>query len=444
MSMDGIFIKEDFLLDSEEAQLLYHTYARDLPIIDYHCHLPPAQIANNHQFRNMTEIWLAGDHYKWRAMRANGVEERYCTGDATDREKFDKWAETVPWLMGNPLYHWTHLELARVFGISDRLFDPESADYVWKRGNELLSQPEFTARGIMSAMNVALVCTTDDPVDDLESHRKIAEDPSFPIKVLPTWRPDRAMAVEDPERFRAYVEQLEATAEMSCPTLADYLEALRRRQRFFHERGCRIADHGIEVPYAEDCSEAEAEAIFKQARSGNPVSPDACIRFRSFMLAELLRMNHAMDWAQQLHIGPIRNTNSRMFRLLGPDTGYDSVGDAPFAKALARLLDKVASTDQLARTVLYTINPAANMVIATMTGNFQDGSIPGKMQFGSGWWFNDQIRGMEDQMETLAQTGLLSRFVGMLTDSRSFLSYPRHEYFRRILCNKLGEDIRRG
>lgn len=441
---EDLFVTEDFLLDSEQARLLYHHYAKDLPIIDYHCHLPPAQVADNHPFRDMTDIWLAGDHYKWRAMRANGVPERYCTGDASSREKFDKWAETVPWLMGNPLYHWTHLELSRVFGIGDRLFGPDTADYVWEQGNALLGQPEYTARGIMLKMNVALVCTTDDPVDDLEAHRRIAEDASFPVRVLPTWRPDRAMAVEDPAAFRTYVERLEAAASMACATLADFLEALRRRQRFFHERGCRVADHGIEIPYAEPCSEVEAEALFLKVRNGTQLTPEACLRFRSFMLAELLRMNHAMDWAQQLHIGPIRNTNTRMFRQLGPDTGYDSVGDAPVAKSLARLLDRVASTDQLTRTILYTINPAANMVMATMTGNFQDGSIPGKMQFGSGWWFNDQLRGMEDQLETLAQTGLLSRFVGMLTDSRSFLSYPRHEYFRRILCNKLGDDIRRG
>ncbi|HOK88525.1 MAG TPA: glucuronate isomerase [Candidatus Hydrogenedentes bacterium] len=441
---EDIFVTEYFLLDSEEARLLYHHYAKDLPIIDYHCHLPPAQVADNHQFRDMTEIWLAGDHYKWRAMRANGVAERYCTGDAPSREKFDRWAETVPWLMGNPLYHWTHLELSRVFGIGDRLFGPDSADYVWQKGNALLAQPEYTARGIMLKMNVALVCTTDDPVDDLEAHRRIAEDPSFPVRVLPTWRPDRAMAVEDPATFRAYVERLESAANMSCPTLGDFLEALRRRQLFFHERGCRVADHGIEIPYAEDCAQAEAEDLYKKVLSGTRLPQEACLRFRSFMLAELLRMNHAMDWAQQLHIGPIRNTNTRMFRLLGPDAGYDSVGDAPLAKSLARLLDRVASTDQLTRTILYAINPAANMVMATMTGNFQDGSMPGKMQFGSGWWFNDQLRGMEDQLETLSQTGLLSRFVGMLTDSRSFLSYPRHEYFRRILCNKLGEDIRRG
>ena len=437
-------ITENFLLENEAARELYFRHAKDLPIIDYHCHLPPAQVAEDRRFANMAEIWLAGDHYKWRAMRSNGVSERYCTGDATDWEKFEKWAETVPWLVRNPLYHWTHLELDRPFGVSDRLFGPDTAKSVWDECNEKLAQPEFSARGIMKQMKVALVCTTDDPVDDLGAHRTVNGDPCFGVKMLPTWRPDKAMAIEDPAAFRAYAERLEAAADMECPTWAAFLEALRKRQQYFHEQGCRLSDHGLETPYAEDYTEAEVAAVYARARAGQAPSREEALRFRSAMMHEFGLMNHALGWAQQIHLGPIRNNSTRMFRALGPDTGFDSVGDAPMAKSLSRFLDRLDRDDRLARTVLYTINPAANMVLSTMLGNFQDGSVPGKIQFGSGWWFNDQMAGMLEQIEVLSQTGVLSRFVGMLTDSRSFLSYPRHDYFRRILCNLIGSDVTRG
>ncbi len=439
-----VLITENFLLESEAARELYFRHAKDLPISDYHCHLPPAQVAENHRFANMADIWLAGDHYKWRAMRTNGVPERYCTGDATDWEKFEQWAGTVPWLVRNPLYHWTHLELDRPFGISDRLFGPDTAQGVWEVCNEKLAQPGFSARGIMKQMKVVLVCTTDDPLDDLEAHRRVNEDAGFGVKMLPTWRPDKAMAVEDPGAFAAYAERLEAAADMDCPTFFHFLDALRKRQEFFHERGCRLSDHGLETPHAEDYTESEAAAIYERARAGHPPAPDEALRFRSAMMHFFGMMNHGLKWTQQIHLGPLRNNSTRMFRALGPDTGFDSAGDAPMAKALSKFLDRLDREDQLARTVLYTINPAANMVLSTMAGNFQDGSVPGKMQFGSGWWFNDQMAGMQEQIETLSQTGLLSRFVGMLTDSRSFLSYPRHDYFRRILCNILGNDVARG
>lgn len=438
------FIKEDFLLETEYARDLYHKYAKDLPIVDFHCHLPPEDVANDRRYANMTEIWLAGDHYKWRAMRANGVPERYCTGDASDWDKFEKWAETVPYCIRNPIYHWVHMELRRPFGIKDRLFGPETAKGIWEACNALLATPEFSARGIMKKMNVALVCTTDDPADDLEPHRRTAEAPDFDIQMLPTWRPDRALLADRPQAFCAWLQRLEAASGMPCDSYDRLLEVLYVRARHFAAHGCRAADHGLEVPYAEDYTLTAVREAFNAARSGRTLAPEAALQYKSALLYELGLLNHKMNWVQQLHLGPIRNTNSRMFQALGPDAGYDSVGDQPLAVPLARWLDRLDQTSQLSRTILYTINPAANMVIATMTGNFQDGSCPGKIQFGSGWWFNDQMDGMLRQLETLSQTGLLSRFVGMLTDSRSFLSYPRHDYFRRILCNLLGSDIMRG
>ncbi len=439
-----VLITENFLLESEAARELYFRHAKELPIIDYHCHLPSAQVAEDRRFANMAEIWLAGDHYKWRAMRSNGVSEHFCTGDATDWEKFEQWAETVPWLARNPLYHWTHLELDRPFGISDRLFGPDTAKGIWDECNEKLATPEFSARGIMKQMKVVLVCTTDDPVDNLEAHRLVNEDTGFGVKMLPTWRPDKAMAIEDPVAFNTWVDKLEVASGMECPAWTEFLDALRRRQQFFHERGCRLSDHGLEVPYAEDYSETEIATIYARARSGYGPTTGEALRFRSAMMHEFGLMNHTLNWAQQLHLGPIRNNSARMYQSLGPDAGFDSVGDAPMAKALTKFLDRLDRNGQLARTVLYTINPAANMVLSTMLGNFQEGPTPGKIQFGSGWWFNDQMAGMLEQIETLSQTGLLSRFVGMLTDSRSFLSYPRHDYFRRILCNVLGSDVTRG
>ncbi len=441
---ENIYITDDFLLESEFARELYHSYAKMLPIVDFHCHLPPMQVAENYRFTNMTDIWLKGDHYKWRLMRANGVAERYCTGDADDWEKFEKWAETVPYLLRNPAYHWTHLELRKPFGITDRLLSLETAEGIWEECNEMLSQPEFSARGIMKQMNVVLVCTTDDPVDSLEPHRKTAEDKTFPIQMLPTWRPDRALAIEQTVTFNAWLNRLEAASGIACNTFDNLIEALYVRARFFASRKCKIADHGLEEPYAEDFGLHEVRATFAQARNGTRPQADAAQRYKSAVMLELGLLNHEMGWAQQLHLGPIRNTNSRMFEKLGPDSGFDSVGDHLMARGLARMLDRLDKQERLTRTILYTINPAANMVFATMAGNFQDGTVPGKIQFGSGWWFNDQLDGMRQQMDILSQTGLFSRFIGMLTDSRSFLSYPRHEYFRRLICNMLGNDMAQG
>ena len=439
-----VYITEDFLLESQPARQLYHEYAQDMPIIDYHCHLPPAQVAADHRFANLAEIWLHGDHYKWRVMRANGVPERYCTGDASDWEKFEKWAETVPYLLRNQLYPWTHLELKRPFGISDRLLGPDTAKGIWDECNEKLRQPEFSARGIMKQMNVVLVCTTDDPVDSLEHHKTVGEDPSFDIQMLPAWRPDKGMAVERTESFNAWLDKLAEAADVHIRDFTTYMGALRKRHTFFHEMGCRLSDHGLETVYAEDYTQKEIESIFRNVRAGKRLEQDEIAKFKSAMLVEFGVMNHERGWVQQYHIGALRNTRSRILEHVGPDAGCDSIGDFPIAQPLAKLLDRLDHTDKLTKTILYNLNPRDNELLATMCGNFQDGSVPGKMQFGSAWWFLDQKNGMEKQLEALSQTGLLSRFVGMTTDSRSFLSYPRHDYFRRVLCNMLGNDMTRG
>ncbi|NLX94607.1 MAG: glucuronate isomerase [Rhodopirellula sp.] len=442
--MADIFITENFLLQNDTAVRLYHECARDMPIIDYHCHLPPWQIAEGHRFENLAQIWLYGDHYKWRAMRANGVAERYCTGDATDREKFQKWAETVPKTLRNPLYHWTHLELKRPFGISDRLLNAETAEGIWNECNEKLAQNDFSCRGIMRQMNVVLVCTTDDPTDTLEHHAAIAEDAEIPVRVLPTFRPDKAMSPENPEAFRDWVNRLAAASGVEIKDFRGYLSAIRRRHDFFHQRGCRLSDHGVDTLYAEDYTESQAESIFRNVLGGRRPDPKETALFKSAMLYEFAVLNHQKGWTQQFHIGALRNNNTRFFRNIGPDTGFDSMGDQPVAQSLSRFLDRLDRDDKLTKTILYNLNPADNDVLATMIGNFQDGSIAGKMQFGSGWWFLDQKSGMESQLDSLSNQGLLSRFVGMLTDSRSFLSYTRHEYFRRILCNLLGAEIEQG
>ena len=439
-----VFITEDFLLETNAAQRLYHDYAKDLPIIDYHCHLPPDLIAMDHQFANLTQAWLDGDHYKWRALRANGVEERYCTGDVSDWEKFAQWAATVPRTLRNPLYHWTHMELKRPFGISDRLLNPETAQGIWETCNEKLARPEFSCRGIMEQMNVVLVCTTDDPVDSLEQHRAIADDTTFDIQVLPAWRPDKGMAVENVVPFNQWVDTLGVAADVDINDFEAYRTALRKRHDVFAQHGCVLSDHGLETVYATDYTEREIKAIFAKVRDGSSLDPLACQKFKSAMLYEFGIMDHEKGWVQQFHLGALRSTNGRMLRQLGPDTGFDSIGDLEVARPLSRLLDRLDEDNRLAKTILYNINPADNAVFATMAGNFQDGSVAGKMQFGSGWWFLDQIDGMQQQLADLSNMGLLSQFVGMLTDSRSFLSYPRHEYFRRLLCNILGNDIRRG
>lgn len=438
------FNDENFLLQTTTAQRLYHDYAANLPIIDYHCHLNPEYVASDHKFENLSKIWLEGDHYKWRAMRTNGIDERYITGsDTTDYEKFMKWAETVPYCMRNPLYHWTHLELKTAFGVNE-LLNPSTAKDIYTRCSDMLQKPERTARGLMLHYNVEAVCTTDDPVDSLEHHRKTRQD-GFKVKMLPTWRPDRAMATENPVTFRGYIEKLAGVSGVSITRFPDLISALKVRHDFFGAAGCRLSDHGIEEFYASDYTDAEIEAIFDKIYSGRHLSKEESDKFKTAMLVEFAIMDHDAGWTQQFHYGAIRNNNTPMFRKLGPDTGFDSIGDCNVARKMSRFFDMLASRDKLGKTIIYNLNPRDNELVATMTGNFQDARYgAGKIQFGSGWWFLDQKDGMERQMTALSNLGLLSRFVGMLTDSRSFLSYPRHEYFRRTLCNLLGNDIENG
>ena len=433
---------QNFMLQNKTAERLYHDYARDLPIIDYHCHLPPDEVAEDKIFKNITKIWLDGDHYKWRAMRANGVEEKYCTGDAPDEEKFMKWAETVPYTLRNPLFHWTHMELHKPFGIK-KLLNPDTAGEIYEQTSDLLQKPGFSARNIMRTMKVELVCTTDDPADSLEFHKKIADD-GFEIKVLPTYRPDKSMAIDNPESYNIYLARLEETSGISITGFSDLLTALEKRHDYFHDLGCRLSDHGLETFYASDYSDREIDKIFNSVRSGNPVDHDLALKFKSAMLYHLAVMDHEKGWTQQFHVGALRNNSSRMFGQVGADKGFDSIGDFEIAKPMSGFLNRLDRENKLTKSIFYNLNPRDNEVIAAMAGNFNDGSLPGKMQFGSGWWFLDQKDGMEKQINTLSNMGLLSRFVGMLTDSRSFLSYPRHDYFRRILCNLIGTDIERG
>lgn len=437
------FIHEDFLLQTETAKVLYHQHAAKMPIFDYHCHLSVQQIAEDVRFENITKIWLYGDHYKWRAMRTNGVDERFCTGSASDWEKFQMWAQTLPNCLRNPLYHWTHMELKRPFGISDKLLNPQSAKEIYDRCNELLKSPKFSTRGIMRQMNVKVVCTTDDPIDDLRHHRKIAAD-GFEIKVYPAWRPDKGMAVENIQALNEWIDKLQLAADVDIKNFDDYREAIRKRHNFFHENNCRLSDHGIETAYAEDYTDSEIKKIFDKIRHSKKLDIGEMLKFKSAMMYEFAMMDAEKGWVQQFHFGALRNNNNRLFKSLGPDTGLDSIGDFEIGKPLVKFLDRLDSQNKLAKTILYNLNPRDNEMLATIMGSFQDGSVPGKMQLGSGWWFLDQKDGMEKQMTALSNLGLLSRFVGMLTDSRSFLSYPRHEYFRRILCNLLGNDIEAG
>jgi glucuronate isomerase len=438
------FLSEDFLLHTETAKTLYHDFAEKMPIFDYHCHLPVDEIAGNRNYENLTQIWLNGDHYKWRAMRAVGIDERLITGDGSDPEKFRAWAATVPRTLRNPLYHWTHLELKRYFGISGKLLDPGTAEEIYHTCSEMLRTEGFSTRSILRRMNVRVVCTTDDPVDSLEHHLFMKEDRSFPVKVLPAFRPDRALGVESPGHFNRWVGQLEAAADMPVIDYDSLLEAIRKRHDFFHEAGCRISDHGIESPCAEDYGLKDIRRIFDDARRGTRPGPLEARQYRSAVLTELARMDAERGWTQQYHLGALRNVNSRAMDRLGPDTGYDTIGDFEMARELAGFLDTLDREGKLARTILYVVNPRDNELIAAMIGSFQDGRVPGKMQFGSAWWFNDQLEGMEKQINALSSMGLLSLFVGMITDSRSFLSYPRHEYFRRVLCNLLGNDVENG
>ena len=435
------FIHDDFLLQSDAARALYHTYAAPEPIYDYHCHLPPSQIADNHQFADLSEIWLGGDHYKWRALRANGVAERFCTGDATPREKHEAWCATVPYTLRNPLYHWSHLELKRYFGL-EATINPSSAQEIWQQANAKL--PTMRVHDILAANRVAVICTTDDPADSLETHRRIRKS-GLTTRVYPTFRPDKAFLVHQPAIFNPYLEKLAGAAGAgTIKSFDDFLATLKRRHDDFHAIGGRLSDHGLENAWAEPCTATEAGTIFAAARQGRAATREEGARFSSYLMLVLGRWDAARGWTKQLHLGALRGNNTRQLQKLGPDTGFDSIGDFGQARGLSRYLDALDATDELPRTVLYNLNPADNYVFAAMTGNFQDGSIAGKLQFGSGWWFLDQKEAMEWQLNALSNNGLLRRFVGMLTDSRSFLSYTRHEYFRRVLCNLLGAEMERG
>jgi len=436
------FLNDDFLLETKTAQRLYHEYAVGLPIIDYHCHLPPDEIANDINFDNLTQIWLYGDHYKWRAMRANGVNEAYITGGKPDWEKFEQWAATVPYTLRNPLYHWTHLELRRYFDVTE-LLSPGTAKKIYDECSEKLRSPEYSVRNIIKNRNVEVVCTTDDPLDDLSFHQKIKKD-GYSVKVLPAFRPDKAMLGADPQVLNKYIARLETINGSTISDFDGYLDGLKKRHHYFAANECSLSDHGLEHIYAEDYTEAEIRTIFKKIKGSEPVNASEKAKFNSAMLYHFAVWDNEKAWVQQYHLGALRANNSRALRQAGPDTGYDSIGDFSQGRSLSKFLDRLEEGDNLTKTIFYNLNPADNELIATMAGNFNDGIIPGKMQFGSAWWFLDQKDGMTKQINTLSNMGLLSRMVGMLTDSRSFLSFPRHEYFRRILCNLFGNDIENG
>ncbi len=436
------FIGDNFLLHSKTAVKLYHEYAKDLPIIDYHNHLPPEEIASDKNFENLTKIWLDGDHYKWRAMRANGIDEKYITGDANDFEKFQKWAETVPYTLRNPLYHWTHMELQQPFGIHT-LLNKETATKIYEDCSEKLQTEQYSVRNLLRKANVEILCTTDDPIDSLEHHQKI-KDSGFEIKVLPTFRADKAMVIEDVETFNIYVAALSKASDVDIIDYASFCQALEKRHDFFHEMGCRLSDHGLDRIYAEDYNEQEVTAIFLKATLKKSLTEIEVFKFKSAVLVFLATLDQEKNWVQQFHLGALRNNNSSMMQKIGADGGYDSIGDVEQAKPLSKFLNKLEEKGKLAKTILYNLNPKDSEVFAAMAGNFNSEAIAGKMQYGAAWWFLDQKDGMEKQMNVLSNFGLLSRFIGMLTDSRSFLSYSRHEYFRRILCNLLGEDVERG
>ncbi|HTE00798.1 MAG TPA: glucuronate isomerase [Mucilaginibacter sp.] len=436
------FLDENFLLQGKTAQRLYHEYAAGLPIIDYHCHLPSDKIAGNINFKNLTQAWLYGDHYKWRAMRANGVNEDYVTGSKSDEEKFMRWAATVPYTLRNPLYHWTHLELRRYFNI-DKLLSPSTAKDIYDECTIKLQTAEYATRSLINRMKVEVIGTTDDPLDSLEHHQKIKQD-GYQVKVLPSFRPDKAMNLDDTITLNEYIDKLEEITGINIADIESYLKALKKRHDYFAENGCKVSDHGLEQIYAEDYREEEIAAIFKKIRHNYALMPLEIAKFKSAMLIHFALWDHEKGWVQQYHLGALRNNNTRAFNTLGPDTGWDSIGDFSQAKALSRFLNKLDTENKLAKTIIYNLNPADNEAMAAMTGNFNDGSVAGKVQFGSAWWFLDQKDGMTKQLNALSNIGLLSRMVGMLTDSRSFLSYPRHEYFRRLVCNLFGEDIDNG
>ena len=441
-SGSGVFMDGNFMLSGKAARQLYHDYAADMPIIDYHCHLPPQQIAEDRIFENLSAAWLHGDHYKWRAMRANGVAEAFCTGNKSDPEKFSAWAATVPYTLRNPLYHWTHLELRRYFD-EQRLLGPDTASSVYAHCSELLQTPAFSVKNLLRKMKVTHICTTDDPLDSLAFHTLLRTG-GFEIPVLPAFRPDNAMNADDPVKFNDYVHRLEILTGPVINRYDDYLSALKNRHDFFAANGCRVSDHGLEEIYADDFTQSEVETIFNNLRAG--ITPDDLQRrkFKSAMLLQFAEWDWEKGWVQQYHLGALRNNNARMLRITGPDAGWDSIGDYSQGRAMSKFFNRLDSTDKLAKTIIYNLNPADNALFASMIGNFNDGSVAGKVQYGSGWWFLDQKDGMISQMNALSNMGLISRFVGMLTDSRSFLSFPRHEYFRRILCNLFGSEIERG
>jgi glucuronate isomerase len=438
------FISENFLLQNKTAIRLYHEYAEGKPIIDYHCHISPKETADDRRFENITQVWLSGDHYKWRAMRTNGIDETLISGSASDWDKFLAWANTVPKTIRNPLYHWTHMELKKPFGIVDKFLNKDTAKEIWEHTNSLLARKEFSCRGLIKQANVEVVCTTDDPTDSLEHHANIASDSSFNVLVVPAFRPDKGMAVEQPVTFKAWIKKLAEVSKTPIRSYSDYIHALRKRHEFFHSMGCRVSDHGLETAYAEDYKESEAKTIFKKLMAGKKLTSIEILKFKSAMLYEFGMMDWERGWVQQFHLGALRNTNSRLFRTLGPDTGFDTIGDFEQGRPLAKLLSRLDDENKLAKTIIYNLNPRDNELMASMIGCFQDGSVAGKIQYGSAWWFLDQKDGIENQLRAISNLSLLSRFVGMLTDSRSFLSYSRHEYFRRILCNILGEDIEKG
>jgi len=439
--MNKPFINEDFLLETKTARRLYNEFSKNQPIIDFHCHLSPAMIADDTMFDNLGQAWLEGDHYKWRAMRINGIKEKYCTGSAIPVEKFDKWAETVPATIGNPLYHWTHLELARYFGIYD-LLSPATSGAIYKKASEMLCTRDFSIRSLIMKMNVEVICTTDDPSDSLEYHKRLKG--SFATKVLPTFRPDNAVKTDDPVKFREYILKLEKASGTSIDNFETLIRALDKRHEFFHNIGGRLSDHGLDRFYFAQFTADEADSIFRSLLNRKRLSADETEKYRTAVMLELCRMNHKRGWTQQFHVGAMRNNNSRMFRLMGPDTGWDSIGVPQDALKMSGFLSTLDDSDQLAKTILYNLNPADNEMMVAMAGNFNDGTRPVKVQYGAAWWFLDQKTGMEKHLKDLAALGLLRRFVGMVTDSRSFLSYPRHEYFRRIVCNFVGSEIEKG
>jgi len=436
------FMDENFLLSNDTAINLYHNYAKDMPIIDYHCHLSPKEIYENKTFKNITEAWLYGDHYKWRAMRSNGIDEKYITGNASDNEKFMAWAQTMPMAIGNPLYHWTHLELQRYFGINENL-NEKTAPAIWEKANKLLTGEGFGARDLIKKSNVKALCTTDDPIDSLEYHIKLKEDTNFGVKVLPAFRPDKGLQINK-DTFIPWLAKLEEVSKVNIKSYDDFLKALESRVRFFNEVGCRISDHALDSITYMEASKEELSEIFVKVLKGEAASRDEESKYRTATLQFLGKLYSELKWTMQLHLAAQRNNNTKMLKQLGPDTGFDSINDEEVAYPLSRLLDSLENKNALPKTILYTLNPKDNYVLSTMLGNFQGTEVPGKIQFGAAWWFLDNKEGMIEQMKVLANTGLLSRFVGMLTDSRSFLSYTRHEYFRRILCNLIGEWVENG